>query len=104
MFEGLAGDSPVDHGGEVSRCACGTEQQMGLVFGEDAAGGPERGGDAGSRVSQAGHPSRPAWSPDGRGRLPSQCAELTKGPPEHPGGPFVARSSSVVQLPNLTAA
>ena len=45
VLDGKAGHSPVHHGGEVGRRPRRAHEQPRLVFGEDAAGGPEPGDD-----------------------------------------------------------
>jgi hypothetical protein len=45
VFERQAGDSPVHQGGEVGGCPCCVDEQLRLLFGEDAAGAPKAVGD-----------------------------------------------------------
>src|SRR5664280_1952087 len=50
VFEGQAGGSPVDHGGEIGSRPCRGDEQPRLVLGEDTAGGPKPGDDDRSRA------------------------------------------------------
>jgi len=54
VLQGKAGDSPVDHGGEVVRRTRSAEEQPRLVLGEDTAGSPKSGDDNGSRQQRRG--------------------------------------------------
>ncbi len=56
VFEGQAGDAPLDHRGEFVMSAGGGEDQSRLVLGEDTARGTERGDDGGG--GKRGHESR----------------------------------------------
>src|SRR5690606_7500483 len=86
LFEGQSAGPALDHPGGLPRVARGGEDQVRLVLGEDAAGGPEharhgvprqgrgrrrafgrRGWDGGGRVRRRGGRIRGRWSRRGRG-------------------------------------
>ncbi|GGL28686.1 hypothetical protein GCM10014719_32730 [Planomonospora parontospora subsp. antibiotica] len=57
MLEGEPGDPPLHHGGELAGRPRRGGEQLGLVLGEDATGGPEPGDDGG-RDLDAGQADR----------------------------------------------
>jgi hypothetical protein len=63
VFEGKAGGSPIDHGGEVSRGRCGGDEESGFLLGVDTAGGPKPGDDA---LAQPRRTGRAGSSTSGR--------------------------------------
>ena len=47
VLDGQSGDALLDHAGELGLVTSSRDQEVGLVLGEDTAGGAERGDDAG---------------------------------------------------------